>query len=602
MKKLSFKLILIALFLATAATVNAQGTKIKTFPDGVNGLEQFPQLTQVDLETVPVFVRNPTEVEIAALEARKRYLEARENPMVYSIAVYSLDVNIGMEDGIWVESNGKRIWTIAISVPNAKDISADFDELYLAPNTEMYLFSPEGKEILGPYTDAHVSDRNLARQRIKDRFLARSKSIEEQEEFAAGLAAAPFISFGVQCKGTMIIQIIEPADSELTSTLKITGLSAEPLEEKTRKKALGDALDCHRDVVCYPEWEEQSNGVCRIYRNIVGNRSNASGALMNNTKKDKKPYILSALHVFDMDGDGSINNDELMALANNYLFYFFNKKKTCPDNSSDMEVDEGEVRVGAYLVASYLPADAVLLELVDSAPDDACFLGWNRSTAAPAQGIIIHHPKGDVMKFSRDKTALNTNGIALDSTHPAGYFWAAHWDEDEGAVEPGSSGAPWFDNNGYVVGVHYGAPKASADAPCSTTIPRGGYCGRFDRFWTGGGTADTRLSNWLDPLGLSPQTLEIYNTPTGEKPITAGSHFDCRIYPNPNDGEFTIDVTGNTEPYTVEFFSTSGTLLDRMEHCSVNQLNINRSSLPDGMYFVKLTMGTDTVTKKVIVK
>ena len=317
MKKLSFKLILIALFLATAAT-NAQGTKIKTFPDGVNGLEQYPQLTQVDLETVPVIVRNPTEAEIAELAARKK-----RTPELAG-GGYVMEVTIEMEDGIWVESNGKRIWTIALSVPNTEYMSAGLNEFYLAPNAEMYFFSPEGKEILGPYIDAYVSSKKLGLQKYKDRFKARSKSVEEYEAFEADLAAQPFTILGVQCNGTMIIQIIEPADAEPRSTLKITRLVATPSEEKTQKKAFGDALSCHRDVVCYPEWEEQSNGVCKI---ITSADDTASGALMNNTRQDKKPYILTALHVFDtIDKDGKIGDGEHNNLTN-ARFVFFNKKK-----------------------------------------------------------------------------------------------------------------------------------------------------------------------------------------------------------------------------------------------------------------------------------
>ena len=58
----------------------------------------------------------------------------------------------------------------------------------------------------------------------------------------------------------------------------------------------------------------------------------------------------------------------------------------------------------------YQPTDFALVEL---RPDktgihkDMEFLGWNRTNTPPASGVVLHHPRGEVMKYAKDNTALN---------------------------------------------------------------------------------------------------------------------------------------------------------------------------------------------------
>ena len=79
--------------------------------------------------------------------------------------------------------------------------------------------------------------------------------------------------------------------------------------------------------------------------------------------------------------------------------------------------------------------------------------------------------------------------------------------------------------------------------------------------------------------------------------------FDFNLYPNPNDGNFTIDLQGNThmESYTVEIFNCFGLPVDKV-YCSVNQQSINRPDLRDGVYFVRVSMGSNSVIKKLVIQ
>ena len=122
-------------------------------------------------------------------------------------------------------------------------------------------------------------------------------------------------------------------------------------------------------------------------------------------------------------------------------------------------------------------------------------LGWDsQNSRPPTGGVYLHHPAGDVMKFS----------IGYDNPRLVGQYWFQRL--SLGGLEPGSSGAPVMegaDQNRLIFG-----PVSGGD------LDNGG-CGRdvearvgsFFGAWTGGGTAATRLSNWLSPGNASRREL-----------------------------------------------------------------------------------------------
>ena len=76
---------------------------------------------------------------------------------------------------------------------------------------------------------------------------------------------------------------------------------------------------------------------------------------------------------------------------------------------------------------------------------------------------------------------------------------------------------------------------------------------------------------------------------------------DMYVYPNPNDGNFSVKIIGEINPYTIEIFNSSGGMLGTV-NCNEELVGINRSDLNAGIYYVKLTMGDKVVVKKVIVQ
>lgn len=85
--------------------------------------------------------------------------------------------------------------------------------------------------------------------------------------------------------------------------------------------------------------------------------------------------------------------------------------------------------------------------------------------------------------------------------------------------------------------------------------------------------------------------------------IESSEELDVSVYPNPNDGNFTINVNSpDFKAYTVDVFNSIGHVVRHIENVSDKLYQINESGLANGIYTVKLTMGDEYIIKKIIVK
>jgi hypothetical protein len=75
--------------------------------------------------------------------------------------------------------------------------------------------------------------------------------------------------------------------------------------------------------------------------------------------------------------------------------------------------------------------------------------------------------------------------------------------------------------------------------------------------------------------------------------------YKSRIYPNPNQGNFTIDITPSNIPTKVEIFNTLGQIiyLDNIFHTQKFDL-----MLENGVYLIRLTNGKRISNQRILVK
>ncbi len=276
---------------------------------------------------------------------------------------------------------------------------------------------------------------------------------------------------------------------------------------------LGTSGSCNVDVAC-PEgdgWRDQIRSVAAI---ATGGSLFCTGSLMNNTANDRKMYFLTANHC----GITSANAASLVT-------YWNYQNSVCRVVGSAANGQDGDgllnqTLTGAFFRAANSPSDFTLVELDDPAPAayNLFWNGWDRSTGDFAGATGIHHPNGGEKRISHGTSATRTTSYGGSQTNPTSPGDGTHifvrWIPGIGVTEGGSSGSPLYSPQKRVIGQLHGGPSSCSAADNA----KADYYGRISVSWTGGGTASTRLSNWLDAAGTGAVTLD--GVGGGTPPVT----------------------------------------------------------------------------------
>ena len=223
--------------------------------------------------------------------------------------------------------------------------------------------------------------------------------------------------------------------------------------------------------------EKYNSSTCQI---IFNESYTCSGVLVNNTRDQGRPLILTAAHCVESEED-------LKSVV-----IVFGKRKLLKDQSYDgLEWSS----TGVALLSSSKEIDFALLELDSEIPVyvSPIFLGWNKTISQSTLISSIHFPDfGDAQySFSQEKPSLATFGglyNAVDSGHWRVDRWA------EGITSLGSSGAPLLDSNFDIIG----GLSGSTDWNNYTSD----YFFRFDVAYDRFSDAGSQLKAWVDPDSL----------------------------------------------------------------------------------------------------
>lgn len=306
-------------------------------------------------------------------------------------------------------------------------------------------------------------------------------------------------------------------------------------ENKLDLRVYGASGACNVDVNCPAGngLELQRDAVAKIYS---GSAEQCTGSLINNACEDLRPFFLTANHCLD-------------GMEANWVFRFnYDSPNPVTPACRGSEPTTWITYNGAAVRASNAASDFALLELNQSiiGQPTLALAGWNRNDITPTGGFLIHHPNGDVKKISTiggTPVISENGGIAGSGDTHIRTSWAL------GTAEPGSSGAPLFDNNADIIGqIHSGNNIGCTNPSAELT-----WSGRFFISWTGGGTNTTRLSNWLsNGMNNPPTTINAIRSPTitGTSPVCI------------SNSAFTLNniIPGRTATWTVtpaNLFATS---------------------------------------------
>ena len=293
-----------------------------------------------------------------------------------------------------------------------------------------------------------------------------------------------------------------------------------------------DAMDCHLDVTCYPEWSSSAAGAAYfVYERSEGSFS-CSGTLLNNTREDFTPYFLTASHCVATEEE-----------ARSVMAFWHYQTQTCNGELPDfLSVPR---TMGASLLSTlgggtiegrpHPDGDMTLLRIEGDLPDGVMFQGWDASPQPFGTQVTgIHHPGNRDWGFFK-RISFGQIIPDPDSETSADVYAIVSWPQGQGYTEGGSSGSALFSSPGTVVGADsfiYGG-LAEAENACRTgSALLSGYT-HFSVFYP-------HIRQFIDKEFAGTESILLANFVNGNTDA-----FNSRVYlwnPSGSSGDVTVRV------------------------------------------------------------
>ena len=485
---------------------------------------------------------------------------------------HQFEVDLGIDNsGSWEKlPNGDRIWRVSILSKGAITLNFIFDHYNLAEGATVHLYDDHKKFVLGAYT---------------------SKMNNENNSLGTWIADGEKIT----------IELYEPENVKGKSKLHIGQVVhgyRSVSNYQSYLKSLNQSGPCNLDINC--DVGSDFNGIKEKVKKgvalILNNGSDwCTGTLINNTRNDKAPYLLTANHCRGGEANWT------------FRFNWISTNTVCA--STENSIDNGpsnyfQTTSGATVLAQNDKTDFELVEITGGLDDawDLEWVGWDRTGGTPDFTVGIHHPSGDIMKVCRDnnapeKTLINFENPQTEMWRIIGGGSSLGW--DLGVTERGSSGSALFDPNGRIIG-----QLAGGFAACSGTDDNGteDWYGRFDISWSFGNSDNTRLSNWLDPVNTGQLQLNMLSEADSNPDPPAEDDEIGIIFPNPSrGGKFTI-TNSEENILKISVYDIRGKIVSSKE-VDIENPEIDLSTKRSGIYFLyieNISKG-ETFKKKIII-
>ncbi len=470
-------------------------------------------------------------------------------------------------DGVWTDiPNVGRIWRAAIKSPDAINLGINFNDFNLPEGATLHLYNEDKTDISRTYSHR----QNRANNQISSWYIA---------------------------DDVIYIEYFEPRNVTGNVKLKVGSVihgyrmgRVNGLVDDLR--GLNDSGECNYDVNCPigADFESEKDLLKKAVALLtLGNGYLCSAVLVNNTLTDKTPYLLTANHCLE-------NSDPAFWTIR---FNWTSPNPVCGTGEDSADLQTNFTMSGAELKASNPLSDFALVEMFNSIPSswDITFAGWDNTDVDPEFEIGIHHPNGDIMKICRDDSGAvkeNANGTEVWLIGGISVGVGDGW--EIGTTESGSSGSPLFDENGRIIGQLY-----AGQSFCNGLDNNNDYdiYGRFGVSWDAGSTPETRLSDWLDPIGSGATVTEMLQNSLGvpDNEITGA----LEIYPNPASTNLTV-MNSRYPNLSYAIYNVVGQQL--MTGDLSNTTNIlSVENFTEGVYFLYLldNDSDSSITKKIVI-
>lgn len=505
-----------------------------------------------DLANIPV--QSFVTPNIDALKAEDAVTEAdKSGPWRFG---FNNKVELNMNNsGSWMNlQNGGKIWRLKLSCENALTVNLTLDNVVIPEGNELYVYNPEKNFILGKFTSDHLYEGELGTELVPG--------------------------------NTAIVEYyVSPENLNEIAKLNINTIThGYRTASEFQEKAFGSSGSCNMNANCSDAdpWELQKRSAIML---VSGSNGFCSAALINNTQNDGKPYVLTANHCYSNPA--------------NWIFRFNWQADVSDINQLDCTIDPSSSPSfnslsGGVLRARRTPSDFCLVEITGglvsgTVPNSygAFFAGWDNTDNIPTSALCFHNPRGDIKKVSFDDAPL-VSGNGMMSTEEDSQ-WEVEWDRGT-TTEGGSSGSPLFDQNGRIIGQLWGGGASCFDLSAPD------FYGKVSYSWNPSGSNSTnQLKYWLDPNDDGVTVLDGFSPTASVKNI---AKYEFAIYPNPNNGVFTVQMDQNTTGISsVKITDISGRIIYQSSE-SKNQFEISLANLTTGNYLIQIENNGGSVTKR----
>ena len=454
--------------------------------------------------------------------------------------------------GIWSTlPGGERIWQLRIIADKAIAISLYYKKFNIPEGGKLFIYNSTHTHILGAYThNTHTGSGKFT------------------TEFVAG--------------DDIVLEYVAPEGNESPQNPEIEieeigyGYNHLSIKDADNESISGS---CMVDINCEEgdQWQDHKNGVVKMIIPIGTSSFLCTGAILNNTKEDLKPYLLTAFHCLLSSKEQATATDLSQA-----QFFFRYENSSCEKKLHTAPVS----MIGCtYIAGAPLEngVDGALLLLNGKIPDNlnAYYNGWDRRNIAPQSGVCIHHPQGDVKKISTyDQPAISDTWISGSTQGLQNGHWNVIFKSTtngHGVTEGGSSGAPLFDQNKRITGFLTGG-----NANCTDRKEGRNLFGKLSLFWDQCGKEENqRIDKYLDPIGSGVEYLDgRYASPPKAEPEDVSAQW----FPQENKSVISWkSPQGEEQPIRYEIYRNKTHIGESYT------TSFSETSLPIGIHYYEVT-------------
>lgn len=472
---------------------------------------------------IPVFKEPLTELDIPALmQEDNQTIGLKTQPYRFASA-QAVEFSTA-HNGHWRNlANGDRVWVLGMQCSNALALSVEFSHFNIPPGATVYLYNEDRTDFAGPFTN-------------------------RQSRIGSTTGTVPI-------KGNVLfIEYFEPFSQRGKGELVVSSVSRSYRSVSIIPVLPGN--DCVNTTgLTQNEW---SDAVMMI---LTDNGQRAvTGTLVNNTKYDGTPLVISALQ--GVIGDPSA------------LVFVHGVRGGCPGN----QICWDRFVSGAEVLHEHGNSGLVLLRMKDSpgAYWNTYVAGWNVNDPGLGWYTSIQHA------YASQQT------VARSFIEPAKGEWSVFhtWEIDQwniGNTFSGSLGSPLFNANGEMIGALVGGLN-------TCTQSTGDHFGSFASAWSG-------FKRFLDPVSTNDPMLSGFYPAFNRNPEAVSPYEDLIVFPNPATNEVRIQNVSDEAILDVSLIDLTGRIC-RSWGTGVPVYDL--SDVSSGHYLLKIRQDSGYTIKQLI--